>query len=207
MTITTFYQAICNGYDKPRKFVACKHVQYEIRVGNVQKQNATLWNREHKLVHAPMCSDFTVYMDGNISPLLPSCHMHLWVEEVMKDCDLAICRHPQRKCAYVEIEACVGRKKITEEQAGIAQAKLFEIGLPKNFGLWDCGVIMRRTHADWVEKFMTEWMQLLVDTWVLRDQIWLPAAMQTFKIPAGRFKTVEMNLFNNNRFLREPHKK
>lgn len=207
-TSTTFYHAVNNGYDKP-KFPAkfCEHADYTCIAGAVKKERAPFWNRYYKITNAPNYADYSVYMDGNISPAIPVHDLHEWVEHQLADADVAICRHAARRCAYVEIEACIGRKKITEEQANRALDILTKHRMPKNYGLWECGIILRRCDAPWVENLQTAWMEGIIESGVVRDQLWLPLALHLMgsKVPAGRFKTIEMNVRENRLFEFRPH--
>lgn len=208
LTTTTIYQAVSNGYDKPRPPKSlCDHVDYTIVAGTACKDRGPMWNRFHKILGAPLLCDFSVYMDGNIGLNVEACHLHAWVEEVLKDADLAICRHNDRRCAFVEVEACVGRKKITDRQARKAHEHLLANGLPRNFGLWECGIIIRRSDASWVEDLCSKWFDHLIETNVPRDQLWLPLALHQMRpnIPAGRFKTLEMNVRKNDFFTFGAH--
>lgn len=214
-TTTTFRQAVCNGYDeivKPPKL--CEHTQWVVTQGHVFKGYEALWNREHKLLHSAYGGTFDVYMDGNIGLAMDACEVHEWVKATMEGADLAICRHAARKCVYVELEACVARKKITEKQAQLAHAKLLEAGVPKNFGLWECGIVLRRISIGWVDEFCADWFTTLLDSGVHRDQLWLPATLAHWskppkigKLPIGRFKTIDMDVRSNKVFTFRPHRK
>ena len=208
MSTTTFYHAVTNGYDKPTPVKAiCEHTDYAIFAGCVHKKDAALWNRTFKIKVPPEHSTFSCYMDGNISIKQQVCLMHGWVEEALKDADLAICRHAARRCAYVEIEACVGRKKINDDHANTALDILSAHKLPKNYGLWECGIILRRNNVPWVGELQRSWFDLMVHSGVIRDQIWLPLALHKMngKIPANRFRTIEMDVRQNHLFTFKPH--
>lgn len=206
--ITTIYQAVCNGYDKPKPPKSlCEHVDYTVIAGTANGDRGPLWNRSHKIVGAPLTCDLSIYMDGNINLAVPSCTIHVWAEAMLADADMAICRHADRKCAYVEVEACLGRGKITDRQAHMAHDRLVRSGLPRNFGLWECGIILRRSGVDWVEELCGRWFGEIVDSEIVRDQLWLPVTLHRFasKIPPGRFKTIEMNVRKNHLFTFGSH--
>lgn len=202
----TIYQAVSNGYDnvkKPERI--CKECCYTLIDGDCHKNEASMFNRFFKLSNPCSLTPFTIYMDGNIGIGKDSCVMHDWVEEILKDADIAICRHAARKCAYAEIEACLGRKKITSRQAEVAHEYMTQHGHPKNFGLWECGIIVRRSGVQWVKDLQKQWWKHMIETKIFRDQLWLPLAMREVSIPAGRFKTIEMDVRKNNFFTFKPH--
>lgn len=204
--ITTIYRAVCNGYDKVPKMPAmCEHTEYTVVAGFVDKARASFWNRYHKIASPPLITEYSLYLDGNIGLKRPICEIHHWVENMLGDADMAICKHADRRCAYVEVEACVGRKKITSKEADIAHGHLIKHDLPRNFGLWECGIILRRNGVAWVDDFCREWFRHILETNVTRDQLWLPLAMKLKPPQPTRFKTLEMNVRKNDYFTFQAH--
>lgn len=208
------YHAVSNAYDrKVPKVLAgdADEIDYEVRLANVNSRDSSLWNRYHKIASPPP-HHYTVYMDGNIGPA-PTLSIPRLVNASLNNVDesrhsdLAICKHAARKCAYVEIEACVGRKKITSREADLAHDKLKEIGLPKNFGLWECGILIRRRAIDpAVKKFYTLWWNLTSQV-VCRDQIWLPAVLYMMRkqLPTNFLNTLEFDVRKNDYFTFKAH--
>jgi hypothetical protein len=206
---TTFYHAVFNGYDKPKPPQGLEHgLNYVVLAGHVDPCVATCWNRQSKIVHPPAIGDISVYLDGNIGFGHSAERTAKWAENVLGDADIAICRHANRKCAYVEIEACIARKKITEEEAIVAKARLEDGKLPRNFGLWECGIIVRRVDTNWLAALQAMWWKHLCESNVWRDQIWLPLVLHQFgaRLPAGKFKTIEMDVRSNPIFTFKPHR-
>ena len=201
------YQAISNGYDKPTppKGLSAR-VDYQLILGQVNPENGALWNRYHKIAAPPDWCDQSLYLDGNIGLNAPPIAIEAMINGALGNADIAMMKHPERKCAYVEIEACLGRGKITDKEARIAHAKLTEIGLPKNYGLWACGVIARRSRAEWLSDLQHEWFELC--KLVCRDQLWLTAALYKLRnrIPASRVATIDMNIWKNPYFTYARHK-
>jgi hypothetical protein len=205
---TVYYHAVSNGYDKPQKPRSiCQHSCYTVIAGACSKEHGAMWNRYFKIIGTPQMAPYSVYMDANIGLEFDTCTTNEWVDEVLKDADLAICRHAARKCAYVEVEACVGRNKINAKQAAAAHEHLSACALPKNFGLWECGIILRRAGVQWVTELMTTWWAHIKATGIVRDQLWLPVAVHMMKnrIPAGRFVTLDMNVRDNKLFTFKKH--
>lgn len=208
--ITTFYHAVSNGYDKPsRPKSICAESCYTVIAGACDREHGVMWNRYFKILGAPQLTPISIYMDSNIGLAKDTCTIHNWAAELLRDADIAICRHAARRCAYVEIEACVGRKKITSDQATKAHHFLSESGLPKNFGLWECGIIVRRSGVQWVKDLQAVWWAHMKASGVPRDQLWLPVAMHLMngRIPSGRFKTIEMDVRSNELFTFAKHSK
>jgi hypothetical protein len=202
------YHAVSNGYDKVQKPKAiCEDVTYMAIAGACDKRHGATWNRYFKLLGAPEFAPASLYLDSNIALKVNTCEIHSWVDWLLADADIAICRHAARRCAYVEVEACLGRKKITSEQAVRAHDVISESGLPKNFGLWECGIIVRRSGVQWVKDLQAVWWAHMKASGVIRDQLWLPVAVNLMngRIPAGRFKTIEMDVRDNKLFTLAKH--
>lgn len=201
------YHAISNGYDKPKPVSDVgQHVDYQIIAGAVSKSAAATWNRYHKIFKPPEWREFSLYLDGHIGLAKPALAVWRFVEQAMATTDVVFLQHPERKCAFVEIEACVHKGKISKEQAEVAHEKLHNVGLPKNYGLWACGIIMRRGGVAWLQELQKRWFEIYLT--VGRDQIALPAAMYQMRkeIPTSRLGTLEMNVFNNPVFTFGKHR-
>lgn len=207
------YHAVSNAYDRklPKVIAGSPHggIDYEARLGNVHSLDGSKWNRYHKIVSPPW-HERTLYLDGNIGPV-PKLDIAAFMEMALtcqgEQHQIAICKHAARKCAYVEIEACVGRKKITMKEADIAHSQLKKIGLPKNFGLWECGILMRRKVRDPViQRFYDLWW-FYTSTVVCRDQIWLPAVLYMMRkqLPSNFLNTLEMDVRKNDYFTFKAH--
>lgn len=209
MRTLTIYQAVANGYDKPKPIKSIfPLVDYTCIVGMLgENVSPVLWNRYHKIKAPPSQSDVSLYLDGNITPRVGIGDLCVQLQTWLADADMALFKHPQRKCAYVEIEACVGRGKITHKQADIALEKLTEIGLPRDYGLFACGIIARRSNVQWLKMVQDRWWDLC--QLVPRDQLWLTAVlwMTQRDRPAGRLRTIDLDIFKNHLFTVEPHKR
>lgn len=192
-----YYQAVFNGYDKPNAKAFERVKNYVIFTGLAD--DGRMANRAFKTSNPPAHADATIYLDGNIHPTKnydPS-----WPALNLEGYDMAAPVHPHRKCAYVEIEACLGRKKITEDQAQQAHDILTREGLPKNFGLWECGILIRRNNET-VRKLNSVWWEYTRQ--IPRDQIWLPLALFKLGKFAPRLNTMALDIRNNPHFKFNP---
>lgn len=98
-------------------------------------------------------TEYSLWIDGNIRLLKDPKEL---AEKYLKDCDLAVFKHPQRDCIYEEAKVCAV-KYLDDPEIIIAQAKAYEDdGYAKNKGLNECGLIFRR-HTPKVEAFENEW--------------------------------------------------
>lgn len=115
------------------------------------------------------------------------CEHSLWIDGRIRlddlhgvfergQCDLALHRHPRRRCIYEEAAHCrlIGRgdpQRIDETVARFRAA-----GHPERAGLWSTGIILRR-HSEATREFNEAWWHEIVQG-TSRDQISLPVVRQ-----------------------------
>jgi len=194
------YAAVTKGYDKTPLHHEEPEVRTELRVAS-DDVNGTLWNREHKIMLPPRERLWSLYLDGSLFPKGPVLE---FVESWLATHDMALFRHPHRTCAYSEIDACVARKKITAEQGEKARSHLLLEGFPRDFGLWACGMIARRSHANATQIFLAPaWWGMVQE--LPRDQIWLPYVVWKIKHSLPRIHTIDADIFENPLFQFRRH--
>ena len=151
----------------------------------------------------PQLGLWSVYLDGSLSPKGPILET---VEGWLAKADIALFRHPHRSCAYAEIDACVKRKKFDPDVATKARSHLLLAGFPKDFGLWACGMLARRTHCNSLQIFAAPiWWEMVRE--VPRDQIWLPYVLWKIKHSMDRVHTIDADIYNNKWFTFRRHGK
>ena len=113
-------------------------------------------------------SDISIFIDGSIeiksNRFIEYCVKHLTE-------DLLLFRHPQRNCIYEEIEASKPLKKYQTENL-IGQGDCYKKEHPRNWGLWACGVMVRKDTSK-IRILMKEWMDE-INAWTYQDQISFP---------------------------------
>ena len=194
MSIGTIYTASTPGYDRKP---LVKHDEPDV-VLEVRKPpegvNGVRWNREQKIILPPQDCTWSVYLDGSLSPKGP---IRGRVEKWLEASDMALFIHPWRTCVYAEIDECVLRKKITASEGEKARSMLQLAGFPRDYGLWACGMIARRTRSNalqnWIAPLWNELTQQLP-----RDQIWLPYVLWKFKGARERVFTIEKNIYKDS---------
>lgn len=201
------YNAVTPRYDKNRLVEDPLEpwVRIERRVPPEEVTNrelATLWNREQKLMHPPRTGLWSVYVDGSLTPTGP---MTALVEGWLATADVALFKHPHRTCAYAEIDACVARGKISPKDGDKARSHLMLAGFPKDFGLWALGMIARRTHANALQQFAMKIVFQHVAHDVPRDQIWFPFVLWRLKEASRRVHTIDADIFDNPYFTFRRH--
>lgn len=166
------YTAINGGYEKPRNDIKI----YTDRPDDKFKQpvmNAKIYK---VLPHKFFKTKYSVWIDGNIFPLVDA---EKYIE-LLGDCDIAIFKHPYRKCIYEE--APEAQKRVSEENKGLIDSQMNDYrseGMPENFGLYECGMIIRK-HTKIVEEFNNRWWTEIT-RYSQRDQLSFPYVLWKMK--------------------------
>lgn len=192
------------GYDAdPLGFAPEEGIARHLRMHpNRASENGTLWNREQKIMLPPGGARWSIYCDGSISPKVPIAPL---AEKWLANRSVAMFKHPHRTCTYREIDACVARNKITADQGMVARSMLTTAGFPKDFGLWACGMIARRTNNNlFQESIAPIWWNLVKR--ISRDQIWLPFVMWRMSFSPSAIHTIDEDIFSNPYFTFKPHR-
>jgi hypothetical protein len=94
--------------------------------------------------------------------------------------DLALRRHPQRNCIYVEAEHCKKKRRGDPRLIDRSVARFKAEGHPSHYGLWLGGLVLRR-HTAVTRAFNCEWWRE-VTSGTTRDQIHLPVILRRLGI-------------------------
>lgn len=111
--------------------------------------------------------DYIVWMDssmkqvGLIKPLL-----------YLMDCDLAVVLHKGRGCIVQELDACAFYKKDNLDTMSKQVQGYINEGFPLNYGLWECGFIIKRINEK-TKDFSEFWLNEVL-TKSKRDQLSFP---------------------------------
>lgn len=195
------FSAVSPGYDRDN-LSGFQEDEVETKWIELSDSNPVYWNRRIKIMNPPSGSMWTLYLDGSLSP---KGRVGELVEGWLAHADMALFRHPHRSCTYAEIDACVARKKITAEQGEQARAVLRLAGFPRDWGLWACGMIARRTHLNPTQWYVAPLWWKFTEP-ILRDQIWLPFALWKIKDARKRIHTVDADIFDNEWFNFRKHR-
>lgn len=132
------------------------------------------------LAHKYIDTEYSIYIDGNIRLLVEP---EVIIEKYLKDCDIAVSKHPVRDCLYDEALVCA-KRELDDPEIIIKQVKEYEDnGYGKHKGLAECGIIIRR-HTKKVEEFNNAWWsEFCVHS--KRDQISFMYAVDKVGIPVN----------------------
>lgn len=98
--------------------------------------------------------EYSLYIDSNIrlhadpSPLFA---------RYLANANIAIAKHPERDCAYQELQECTLLGLVDVHTAHAQAQRYLQLGFPQHFGLNESGVIIRRHHAPDIVELMTHW--------------------------------------------------
>lgn len=152
------------------------------------------------LPHLFFDADISVWLDGNVK-FAPGVDVESFVEKFLGVYDMALFRHSWRKCAYEEMKAVEDCNldfiEVLTEQSLTYKSKQF----PKDYGLWECGMIIRR-HTDVVKEFNEAWWAQ-ISRFSSRDQISFPYVLweQRRKNNAPFIRTHQGNVRSDERFI------
>ena len=169
----TLYTAICGKYDKDRTDV---RVFRDKRADKFIEpvMNAKVYKvLPHKFIDSPL----RIWMDGNIKPRKGAATL---IRELLGEDDIAVFKHPVRKCVYEEYAPARLRlaphlQALIDDQVARYKAD----GMPKDFGLAECGVILSRANGATREFFERWWAE--ISRYSSRDQVSFPYVWWTMR--------------------------
>ncbi len=171
MSKIEIYTAICGNIDAPRSDIKCFTGHNNFVSPNL---NAKIYK---VLSHQYIDSDISIWVDGNITLL---CSPEELVNEFLGDADIGVFKHPVRNCIYKE-EGELKKVQKIKHQLPIIRKQIeyyMSIGYPKNNGLYENGVIVRR-HNKIIEEFNNAWWSE-ISKWSYRDQLSFPVILTKF---------------------------
>ncbi|HHT7796127.1 TPA: glycosyltransferase domain-containing protein [Streptococcus suis] len=113
--------------------------------------------------------DYSIYIDGNVRVVAD---LSKFLRSFGR-LPIASHWHPERNCIYKEAEACKIAKKASPESINLQIDKYNNMGMPKEFGLVECNVLVRAHHNVECKKIMESWwLEFLNES--KRDQLSFP---------------------------------
>ena len=109
----------------------------------------------------------SMWIDGNIDVYQKSDKLF---DKVSNEDFIFTSAHPRRTCIYEEIEACKRMKKDSEETLEKARKFLLKNEMPKNAGMVQTGIIIRRHNEQACIDLMEEWWKYIYEI-TRRDQL------------------------------------
>lgn len=140
--------------------------------------------------HRVLDCDVSIWIDG--SATVQKYDFIEWALSELKDNDMAVIKHPERNCIYKEAEFCKGMAKYASvDVMGQVEAYRKE-GFPENYGLWACGLLVRR-HNKRIKKFNEMWWEHNLK-YTYQDQLSFPVCVKEAGV---KLKTIDIKLSGN----------
>jgi len=124
--------------------------------------------RRHKLMPHEYFPDaeYSIWLDGTFSMAIDPVEA---IQRWLVDSDIALIRHPQRDCIYLEAQACKQSGKDDPTTIDEQMRRYREAGYPAHNGMVASGVLLRR-HTPLIERLNEAWWAELAAN-SLRDQL------------------------------------
>lgn len=143
---------------------------------------------------------FSIYIDGNIKPITDFTE---FIQCIDKDIGIATFKHPLRNCAYKEclVLALTRKSPLREIIRYVNYMK--KNGFPHEYGLADCGIIVRRHNDTTCIEFMEKWWEQF--GLIKRDQPAFSYVAYVMGMQMDKITLLGENAYNNYAFRRLPH--
>lgn len=168
------------------------------------KYSPALLNRYFKMFPQKVFSDYkySIYVDGNIRICTD---MTEYVNRI-SDVGVSTFCHSQRCCVFEEAMACIAMGKETKKNIEHHIRHLEDAGMPHDYGMAQCSVIVREHNSAQCVRLMEDWWKEYV-AYAKRDQLSFPFVMYKHGIEMERITTLGANIYKNNSFEIIAHKK
>lgn len=161
-------------------------------------------NRFFKMLGYQYFSDYeySIYIDANIEIYDDLSGFVVYADT---DSGIAMYNHSARGCIYDEAKACVIMGKAKKKDAGVQMKRYFKLGMPKNYGMCECNVIVRKTSSQRCRKIMNEWWTEFNKSVVKRDQLVFPYILWKNGIHVHEIGCLGENVYHDGKFRVKRH--
>ncbi len=144
--------------------------------------------------------NYSIYIDGNIKPISDfTKYINL-----IGDCGIATFMHPKNNCVFKECNTVIETKKATLDEVKNHLDHLNREGMPKEYGMADCGLIARRHNDELCIRFMNEWWSQYCN-YSKRDQISFSYVAFKLGIEMEEITVLGNNMYKDYAVRRLPH--
>jgi hypothetical protein len=103
--------------------------------------------------------DLSIWVDGCVTV---KGDLNELLKKVLKDdCAVYVPQHPHRNCIYAEADACISMKKDVKENIAPQIERYKNEGFPKNYGLLQSNIMVRKHNDKDCIKLMETWFEEL----------------------------------------------
>ena len=156
------------------------------------KMNPHLFFKDYK---------YSIYIDGNIQVISDLTEY----VNILNEIGIGIHTHHLRDCVYDELNVLLKSKKDTKENLLRHKKYLIDTGMPKNYGLLQCNLIVREHNNETCIKIMQDWWNEF-ENYSKRDQVSLPHVLYKNNIKIEKVGILGNNVYNNPSFRILTHK-
>lgn len=178
----------------------------EVNTDNLEyiKNSPSMLNRYFKMFPNKLFPNYkySIYVDGNIRICTD---MTEYVNRI-SDIGISTFCHSQRKCVYEEANACIAMGKESKENIERHIKHLKEEGMPLDYGMAQCSIIVREHNTPQCIDLMNDWWNEYIN-YAKRDQLSFPFIMYKHEIEMDRITTLGANIYRNNSFEIMSHKR
>lgn len=139
--------------------------------------------------------DYSIYVDGNIQIMTDL------TEYIYKIgyYSIAAHKHRQRKCVYKEADSVILLKKENPDILINHMKYIISSGIPKNYGLIECNVLVRKHNQEMCKNIMNEWWNEFIK-YSKRDQISFMHVLYMNGIDVNEIGTLGNDVYKNYSF-------
>lgn len=171
---------------------------------NLAQMTGVEKNRFFKMLGYQQFSDYeySIYIDTNMEIYYDLSKLDIYADI---DSGIAMYNHPARGCIYNEAKVCVISGKANKKDVKVQMKKYRELGMPENYGMCECNVIVRKTASEQCRKLMHEWWTEFGKSCVKRDQIVFPYVLWKNGIDIHEIGCLGENVDHDGKFRRKMH--
>jgi len=143
--------------------------------------------------------ELSIWIDGNMCPKENIVDAAF---DFLKDKPMSLHKHPRRECLYDEGEFIkkIGKASFEEVQPQLDAYNV--LGMPKHFGLWECGMLFRYHNNPIIVSAMEEWWNQLIEFEQFNDQIPFSFIVWKLDLPVN---TIDRNVREAPYVEYQPH--
>lgn len=174
---------------------------WQVMIVQLNGEHPAHANRRYKMLPHKYLPNYqrSLYVDGNIKIVAdPSPLFRKYLDNGF----IAIPKHQDRNCAYVEARLCIKEERVKEEITEQQMKRYAEDRFPREFGMTENGIIFRRHHDEHIIDIMVSWWGEYCSGG-RRDQLSLPYLIWKYKIDV--LEVAEGPRISANFFKIDPH--
>ena len=139
---------------------------------------------------------YSIYLDGNIQIVQPIVSLL----ELMGEVGVAFHKHPYAEDVYEEAMSLSLRERITKVEADKTMKWFWNSGMPRFYGMVECGVILCDNHNFTAKELLDKWFDNYNNGAAKRDQIYMAYSLWEIGIPINAVRVLPGNWRTNGYF-------